>query len=430
VYACDRRSRNALASRGPRAAAASHADPAEVRRAAPTLSLDYITWCTTLGGVEAGRLDLRPRDPDTGECQPEPRTNCPQNVLEPILLRSASLRLEARVVLGAECTEVKQTNDVVTAHIRRDDGTEHEVEAAWAIAADGAGSPTRRALGIPMQGPGPLARFAMIRFEADLRPWIEQRSGPLFFIQNPESPGCLIVHDPARSHVFMTARRGSEGEDEEFPARLATALGVSVTPKILSIGAWSPSPAARDTPECVTLRVVRRSRADHGSHLLRFQSVRKSRLRSDLLAKLGEMPPYLAEKFAGLTSEAATRRSPNDGFSPVEQCWHLVDLEREGFALRMRRLRSEERPLLPDFDGTAVARERNYRAKSLVDGLDAFSQARAENLALIASIANDEWRRDGVQEGVGNVALCDVPVMMSEHDAAHRAEIEAWFRDT
>jgi hypothetical protein len=65
-----------------------------------------------------------------------------------------------------------------------------------------------------------------------------------------------------------------------------------------------------------------------------------------------------------------------------------------------------------------------------VDGLDAFRQARAENLALIASIANDEWRRDGVQEGVGSVALCDVPVMMSEHDAAHRAEIEAWLRDT
>jgi hypothetical protein len=68
---------------------------------------------------------------------------------------------------------------------------------------------------------------------------------------------------------------------------------------------------------------------------------------ADLLAKLGEMPRYLAEKFTGLTSEAATRRSPNDGFSPVEQCWHLVDLEREGFAMRMRRLRSEERPVLP-----------------------------------------------------------------------------------
>jgi 2,4-dichlorophenol 6-monooxygenase len=80
----------------------------------------------------------------------------------------------------------------------------------------------------------------MVHFEADLRPWIEQRSGPLFWIQNPESPGCLIVHDPARSHVFMLPRRGSEGEDETIPARLAAALGVPITPKILSIDAWSP----------------------------------------------------------------------------------------------------------------------------------------------------------------------------------------------
>jgi hypothetical protein len=149
---------------------------------------------------------------------------------------------------------------------------------------------------------------------------------------------------------------------------------------------------------------------------------------ADLLAKLGEMPRYLAAKFAGLTSDAATRRGPDDGFSPVEHCWHLVDLEREGFALRMRRLRSEKTPELPDFDGAAIARERNYRAKSLADGLAAFREARAESLALIASIASDEWVRDGVQEGVGRVVLCDMPAMMSEHDAAHRAEIEAWFR--
>ena len=75
-----------------------------------------------------------------------------------------------------------------------------------------------------------------------------------------------------------------------------------------------------------------------------------------------------------------------------------------------------------------MARERNYRGKSLAEALAAFRLARAENLAFIASIGSAEWNRDGVQEGVGPVALCDIPVMMSEHDAAHRAEIEAWSR--
>lgn len=212
----------------------------EVRRSAPKLDLDFITWCTTLGGTEVGRLDLRPRDPQTGERAPECWTNCPQNVLEPILMRAAEQYSEARIVRGAECFEIEQTNEVVYAGIRSDDGTERRVEAEWVIAADGAGSPTRHMLGIEMEGPGPLVRFAMIHLEADLSPWIQDRSGPLFWIMNPEAPGTLIVHDLRRSHVFMTPFPEGEGELDRMPERLARALGISVTPKIISIDAWSP----------------------------------------------------------------------------------------------------------------------------------------------------------------------------------------------
>lgn len=211
-----------------------------IRRAVPELPLDFITWCTTLSGPEIGRLDLRPRDPETGERSPEPWTNCPQNLLEPILMRAAEERAQATVVRGAECCEITQTGDTAIARIRTNGETVQRVEANWVIAADGAGSPTRRKLGIPMEGPGPLARFAMVHLEADLTPWIRERSGPIFWILNPESPGALIVHDPQRSHVFMTPLPEDEGERERIPERLAAALAVPVTPKILSVDDWSP----------------------------------------------------------------------------------------------------------------------------------------------------------------------------------------------
>jgi 2-polyprenyl-6-methoxyphenol hydroxylase-like FAD-dependent oxidoreductase len=212
----------------------------EIRRAAPPLPIDFITWCTTLGGPEVGRLDLRPVDPATGVRAPEPWTNCPQNRLEPILLRAAARRSQARIVAGAECVSLRQSADAVTARVRRDDGTGCEVEAAWAIAADGAGSPTRRALGIAMEGIGPLARFHMVHFAADLRPWIRARPGPIYWVLNPESPGALIVHDPARSHVFMLPQLGGAGRDERIPERLAAALAVPVAKEILAVDAWSP----------------------------------------------------------------------------------------------------------------------------------------------------------------------------------------------
>jgi 2,4-dichlorophenol 6-monooxygenase len=80
----------------------------------------------------------------------------------------------------------------------------------------------------------------MVHFEADLGPWIEARPGPIFWMLNPESPGCLIVHDPARSHVLMLPGREEEDDAAALPARLAAALDVPVTPKILSVDRWSP----------------------------------------------------------------------------------------------------------------------------------------------------------------------------------------------
>jgi 2,4-dichlorophenol 6-monooxygenase len=212
----------------------------EVGRAGAPPALDFVTWCTTLGGHEIGRLDLRPPDPETGERPGEPWTNCAQNLLEPILLRHAARQRSARIEIGAECVGVEQRADRVLARVRREDGREHCIEADWAIAADGAGSSIRRLLDIPMEGMGPLGRFSMVHFEADLTPWVRHRSGPLFWVLNPESPGCLIVHDPKRSHVFMLPRQDDANAAEKLPDRLAAALGVPVTPTILSVDSWSP----------------------------------------------------------------------------------------------------------------------------------------------------------------------------------------------
>jgi hypothetical protein len=150
--------------------------------------------------------------------------------------------------------------------------------------------------------------------------------------------------------------------------------------------------------------------------------------RKALMEGLERMADFVAARFASISAEEAAGRGPDESFSPVEQCWHLAELEREGFGARIRRLLDEEDPFLPDFDGARLARERDYRARSLDEGLAAFRAGRQANLALLRSVAPDQWTRAGTQEGVGRVALCDLPSMMAEHDASHRAEIEAWSR--
>lgn len=148
--------------------------------------------------------------------------------------------------------------------------------------------------------------------------------------------------------------------------------------------------------------------------------------REALLATLEGMPQYLEDELRALTSELIRQQGPDGAFSPVEQVWHLADLEREGFGCRIDKLLSEREPQLPDFDGAAVAAARHYRSLSLTAGLEAFREARQRNLAKLRTVAAEAWARSGLQEGVGRVSLCDMPNFMSQHDAAHRAEIAAW----
>jgi len=150
------------------------------------------------------------------------------------------------------------------------------------------------------------------------------------------------------------------------------------------------------------------------------------RQRDELLQSLRTFPEFVRECFAVLSPEAGRSRGPGGGFSPVEHCWHLADLEREGFGRRIARLRDEVMPHLPDFDGDRLARERQYLARPIPEGIEAFRLARATNLAMLAELTDAEWRRAGTQEGVGGVSLCDLPDLMAQHDSAHRREIEAW----
>ena len=148
--------------------------------------------------------------------------------------------------------------------------------------------------------------------------------------------------------------------------------------------------------------------------------------REALMGGLRQMPDFLAESFAELPDALRTRPGPDGSFSPVEQAWHLADLEAMGFAERIRRLMVETEPQLPDFAGDEIARQRDYKSLSLAEGIEAFRLARERNLATLDALTRAEWNRRGEQEGVGAVTLCDIPSMMAEHDESHRKEIREW----
>lgn len=148
--------------------------------------------------------------------------------------------------------------------------------------------------------------------------------------------------------------------------------------------------------------------------------------REEYLRNLEDMPSYLEQCFNHLPKEQTTLNGPNGEFSPVEQIWHMADLEIEGFSRRIEIMLSGSNIEMPGFDGTKAAMERNYKALSLEDGLAKFKAARKKNIGLFRKLDIGSWTKKGILEGVGEIAVCDMPAFITQHDAAHRSEIEAW----
>ncbi len=145
----------------------------------------------------------------------------------------------------------------------------------------------------------------------------------------------------------------------------------------------------------------------------------------ELLQSLASFPRFLTGALDALGDPRARERPDEQGWSLCEQLWHLADLEREGWLVRIERILVEEQPGLADFDGNALAEQRDYRSKDPYLALQRFTAARSASLARLRGLNALQWKRAGTLEGVGLITLADLPRRMSEHDEGHRREIEA-----
>jgi 2-polyprenyl-6-methoxyphenol hydroxylase-like FAD-dependent oxidoreductase len=152
--------------------------------------------------------------------------------LEPVL-RQRAVALGADLRYATDMTGFTQDDDGVLATIRsRDGGEERRIRARYMIAADGAHSPVRRALGVDMAGRGDFAKCFTIYFKADVRDLLRERNLSVVYVNQP---GLLaffrfsITADAGFLAVFSTTDPGG-GQDlsEERCARLVrAALGVA-----------------------------------------------------------------------------------------------------------------------------------------------------------------------------------------------------------
>ena len=152
----------------------------------------------TLAGKELGYFiaNLNEGVRDVSPCE---RVFISQSLLEP-LLRTRAEALGAELRFATDLVSFEQHPDHVHAIIRhRDSGDTHHVHARYMVAADGAHSRVREALGVGTAGRGVFSRSVTIYFRADVSGLLRGRNLSVIYVNHPQLRGFFRIEKPFTS---------------------------------------------------------------------------------------------------------------------------------------------------------------------------------------------------------------------------------------
>ncbi|MEQ1736310.1 MAG: FAD-dependent monooxygenase [Rhodoglobus sp.] len=148
-------------------------------------------FCTSIAGEEIGRILTWGTHParHADYVLSSPTLNCdiPQNYLEPILVKNATVR-GTQTRFSSEYLSHTQDADGVTVQVLdRVTGREYAVRAKYMIGADGARSAVAADIGLPFEGAMDIAGSMNITFTADIEELVGHRPSVLYWVVQPGS---------------------------------------------------------------------------------------------------------------------------------------------------------------------------------------------------------------------------------------------------
>jgi len=200
-----------------------------------------IIWAKSFNGEELGRAPLPPHDTDFSPCH---AFHAPQTHTENVLLNALMAEPLANVRFEHRVTRVNQLPQGVELDIESPQGALC-ARAEWVIAADGAGSPLRKSLGIEADGPGDLGHFLNVFFHADLQGPASGRQALLYNILREDLVEFFVAvngRDLWLMHHFLSPEEPVPDE-EALCERIRSAVGTpGLRVNILGIAPWVMSP--------------------------------------------------------------------------------------------------------------------------------------------------------------------------------------------
>jgi 2-polyprenyl-6-methoxyphenol hydroxylase-like FAD-dependent oxidoreductase len=201
-----------------------------------------LIWAESLAGREIERRVEQRSHPNGALPSAARHCLCAQDDLEPVLRRHAEALAPGTLAFSSELIRFEQDASGVTATIRGPGG-ETQVRAQYLIAADGARSPVRSALGVTMHGVSQLYRSVNVLLNADLTPWVKDRPAAVYLIQQGDLRATFMTINGVNRWGFLINLPLEASFDPYTPERCAavvrTAVGVpDLDVRILGIDPW------------------------------------------------------------------------------------------------------------------------------------------------------------------------------------------------
>ncbi|MFT3799734.1 MAG: FAD-dependent monooxygenase [Burkholderiaceae bacterium] len=215
---------------------------------------DMFVFVESLSGHEYGRTRPEPRH----DLTPAWKCLVAQDAVEEELCEALRGSPHASIRFATECVSIEQDDDGVLVRVRAIDGGEQKtIRARYAIAADGAGSQTRKQAGIAMQGPANLALMANDYWKADLSSIPIAGKAAIFRIvpRDGNEPSSTILNTNGKDRWLTVTQIGgpnderpSPGSDEDVVAMARRQVGIpDLDVQVINRSIWRVSRQVAET---------------------------------------------------------------------------------------------------------------------------------------------------------------------------------------
>lgn len=160
----------------------------------------------------------------------------PQDKLEPIL-RARATELGSQLLQGTELVSFEQDAEGVTVLVRnRASGQERSIRAGYLVAADGASSGIREALGIAREGVGYLRTVGSVLFRCPEADQLLERGFQQFEVEQAGLRAFLTSYGDGRWVLMRTD--GQELDAQQLESLIRASLGKDFAFEIITTGRW------------------------------------------------------------------------------------------------------------------------------------------------------------------------------------------------